>query len=136
MNEIHIKSIYILSRNIRWVSFKDCLLILGLKYGWYLKADASAALYSGSVTTLSSSVISSSGPHCTLEFWYYMNGNHVGTLSVLTNDIALNVLWSRTGNQGTQWIKGIVAIGSRRNFQVNVHFSIKYSLVRMLSLLI
>ncbi|CAB4000024.1 MAM and LDL-receptor class A domain-containing 2 [Paramuricea clavata] len=90
----------------------------GKPYGWYLKADASAAEYSGSVTTLRSRMISSTGPQCTLEFWYYMAGSSVGTLSLLTNDIGSSVLWPRSGHQGSQWKKGMVKIGSRRNFQV------------------
>ena len=47
-----------------------------------------------------------------------MAGNSVGTLSMLTNDIGSNVLWLRNGHQGSQWKKGMVRIGSRRNFQV------------------
>ena len=92
---------------------------LGKKLGWYLKADASAADYTGSVTTLTSRMISSTGPQCTLEFWYYMSGNDVGTLSVLTNDVASNVLWLRSGNQAAKWKKGKIRVGSRRNFQVS-----------------
>ena len=63
-------------------------------------------------------MISSTGPQCILEFWYYMFGDSVGTLSVLTNDISSNVLWIRSGNQAKQWMKGVVRVGSRRNFQV------------------
>ena len=92
---------------------------LGQKNGWYLKADASAAGYSGSVTTLTSRMISSTGPQCTLEFWYYMSGTSVGTLSVLTNDISSNLLWLRSGHQADSWVKGKIRVGSRRNFQVS-----------------
>ncbi len=63
-------------------------------------------------------MISSTGPQCTLEFWYYMSGGSVGTLSVLTNDIAAKVLWLRSGHQGDKWMKAMVRVGSRRNFRV------------------
>uniref|UniRef100_A0A669E9V5 MAM and LDL receptor class A domain containing 1 n=1 Tax=Oreochromis niloticus TaxID=8128 RepID=A0A669E9V5_ORENI len=47
--------------------------------GWYMYADSSNGGY-GQTTDLQTPVISSTGPQCTLVFWYHMRGFTVGTL--------------------------------------------------------
>lgn len=53
----------------------------GSPAGWYLCADSSNGGY-GHTTDLHTPVISSTGPQCTLVFWYYMSGFTVGSLQV------------------------------------------------------
>uniref|UniRef100_A0A8C4F4A5 MAM domain-containing protein n=1 Tax=Dicentrarchus labrax TaxID=13489 RepID=A0A8C4F4A5_DICLA len=54
---------------------------LGSPEGWYMCADSSNGGY-GQTTDLQTPVISSTGPQCTLDFWYYMSGFTVGSLQV------------------------------------------------------
>lgn len=53
----------------------------GSPEGWYLCADSSNGGY-GHSTDLHTPIISSTGPLCTLVFWYYMSGFTVGSLQV------------------------------------------------------
>lgn len=53
----------------------------GSPEGWYMYADSSNGGY-GQTTDLQTPVISSTGPQCTLVFWYYMSGFTVGSLQV------------------------------------------------------
>ncbi|KAM6977638.1 MAM and LDL-receptor class A domain-containing protein 1 [Aplochiton taeniatus] len=91
---------------------------LGSREGWYIYADSSNGGY-GNTTDYQTPVISSTGPQCTLVFWYYMSGFTVGSLQVLLkhgNDSYL--VWSETGNQGEIWRRGEVYLGISSNFQV------------------
>lgn len=53
----------------------------GSRQGWYLCADSSNGGY-GHSTDLQTPIIASTGPLCTLIFWYYMSGFTVGSLQV------------------------------------------------------
>lgn len=53
--------------------------------GWYMYADSSNGGY-GQTTDLLTPVISSTGPQCTLVFWYHMSGFTVGSLQVRRTD--------------------------------------------------
>ncbi|KAG8009528.1 MAM and LDL-receptor class A domain-containing protein 1, partial [Nibea albiflora] len=57
----------------------DC----GSPEGWYMYADSSNGGY-GQTTDLQTPHISSTGPQCTLVFWYYMSGFTVGSLQPCT----------------------------------------------------
>ncbi|XP_061569314.1 MAM and LDL-receptor class A domain-containing protein 1 isoform X2 [Cololabis saira] len=86
--------------------------------GWYMYADSSNGGY-GQATDLQTPIISSTGPLCTLIFWYHMSGFTVGSLQVLLrhgNDT--HVVWSQTGNQGNKWRRGEVFLGLSNNLQV------------------
>ncbi|XP_061660532.1 MAM and LDL-receptor class A domain-containing protein 1 [Syngnathoides biaculeatus] len=91
---------------------------LGRPEGWYMCADSSNGGY-GHTTDLQTPVIGSSGPHCTLVFWYHMGGFTVGSLQLLLRrgNISHEV-WSQTGNQGNKWRRGEVFLGLSRDFQV------------------
>ncbi|XP_044033161.1 MAM and LDL-receptor class A domain-containing protein 1 isoform X1 [Siniperca chuatsi] len=91
---------------------------LGSPDGWYMCADSSNGGY-GQTTDLQTPVISSTGPQCTLVFWYYMSGFTVGSLQVLLKygNISHEV-WSQTGNQGNKWKRGEVFLGLSNTFQV------------------
>nr|CBN82054.1 MAM and LDL-receptor class A domain-containing protein [Dicentrarchus labrax] len=91
---------------------------LGSPEGWYMCADSSNGGY-GQTTDLQTPVISSTGPQCTLDFWYYMSGFTVGSLQVLLKyGNVSHEVWSQTGNQGNKWRRGEVFLGLSNNFQV------------------
>uniref|UniRef100_A0A8C5HM61 MAM and LDL-receptor class A domain-containing protein 1-like n=1 Tax=Gouania willdenowi TaxID=441366 RepID=A0A8C5HM61_GOUWI len=86
--------------------------------GWYMCADSSNGGY-GQSTDLQTPVITSTGPYCTMVFWYYMSGFTVGSLQVLLrqgNDT--REVWSQAGNQGNRWRQGEVFLGISNNVQV------------------
>ncbi|XP_040921930.1 MAM and LDL-receptor class A domain-containing protein 1 [Toxotes jaculatrix] len=91
---------------------------LGSPEGWYMCADSSNGHY-GQTTDLLTPVISSTGPQCTLVFWYHMVGFTVGSLQVLLKyRNVTHEVWSQTGNQGNKWRRGEVFLGLSNNFQV------------------
>ncbi|XP_027129851.1 MAM and LDL-receptor class A domain-containing protein 1 isoform X2 [Larimichthys crocea] len=91
---------------------------LGSPEGWYMYADSSNGGY-GQTTDLQTPHISSTGPQCTLVFWYYMSGFTVGSLQVLLKHGNIShEVWSQTGNQGNKWKRGEVFLGLLNNFQV------------------
>uniref|UniRef100_A0AAX7UIQ1 MAM domain-containing protein n=1 Tax=Astatotilapia calliptera TaxID=8154 RepID=A0AAX7UIQ1_ASTCA len=86
--------------------------------GWYMYADSSNGGY-GQTTDLQTPVISSTGPQCTLVFWYHMRGFTVGTLKVLLKQTNItHEVWTETGNQGNKWRRGEVFLGLLSNVQV------------------
>ncbi|XP_041824757.1 MAM and LDL-receptor class A domain-containing protein 1 [Melanotaenia boesemani] len=86
--------------------------------GWYMCADSSNGHY-GQTTDLQTPVISSTGPQCTLIFWYHMSGFTVGSLQVLLKHRnTTHEVWSQTGNQGNKWRRGEVFLGILNDFQV------------------
>ncbi|KAK7881754.1 hypothetical protein WMY93_030163 [Mugilogobius chulae] len=91
---------------------------LGTEQGWYMYADSSNGGY-GHTSDLHTPVISSTGPHCTLVFWYHMSGFTVGSLQVLLKfGNVIHEVWSQSGTQGTKWRRGEVFLGLAKNFQV------------------
>ncbi|XP_026219478.1 MAM and LDL-receptor class A domain-containing protein 1 [Anabas testudineus] len=91
---------------------------LGSPEGWYMCADSSNGGY-GHTTDIYTPVISSTGPQCTLVFWYHMNGFTVGSLQVLLKyRNVTHEVWSQTGNQGNKWRRGEVFLGLGNYFQV------------------
>ncbi|KAM3838196.1 MAM and LDL-receptor class A domain-containing protein 1-like, partial [Diretmus argenteus] len=91
---------------------------LGSPEGWYMCADSSNGGY-GHTTDLQTPVISSTGPQCTLVFWYHMSGFTVGSLQVLLMyGNSTHKVWSQTGSQGSKWRRGEVFIGISNNLQV------------------
>ncbi|XP_029005062.1 MAM and LDL-receptor class A domain-containing protein 1 isoform X2 [Betta splendens] len=90
----------------------------GSPEGWYMCADSSNGGY-GHTTDLYTPVISSTGPQCTLVFWYHMIGFTVGSLQVLLKyRNTTHEVWSQAGNQGNRWRRGEVFLGLSSNFQV------------------
>ncbi|XP_076017204.1 MAM and LDL-receptor class A domain-containing protein 1 [Genypterus blacodes] len=91
---------------------------LGSPEGWYMCADSSKGGY-GHTTDLQTPAISSTGPQCTLVFWYYMSGFTVGSLQVLVKyGNITHEVWSQSGNQGNKWRRGEVFLGLLNNLQV------------------
>ncbi|MGH0156563.1 UNVERIFIED_CONTAM: hypothetical protein FKN15_063171 [Acipenser sinensis] len=54
----------------------------GTPQGWYMYADSSNGEF-GQIADLLTPVISQTGPHCKLVFWYHMNGVTVGSLQII-----------------------------------------------------
>uniref|UniRef100_A0A8C3AYV8 MAM and LDL receptor class A domain containing 1 n=1 Tax=Cyclopterus lumpus TaxID=8103 RepID=A0A8C3AYV8_CYCLU len=91
---------------------------LGGPEGWYMCADSSNGGY-GQATDLQTPAISSTGPQCTLVFWYHMSGFTVGSLQVLIKyGNVTHQVWSQSGNQGNKWRRGEVFLGLSNSFQV------------------
>ncbi|XP_031706231.1 MAM and LDL-receptor class A domain-containing protein 1 isoform X1 [Anarrhichthys ocellatus] len=91
---------------------------LGGPEGWYMCADSSNGGYD-QTTDLQTPPISSTGPQCTLVFWYHMSGFTVGSLQVLLKyGNVTREVWSQTGTQGNKWRRGEVFWGLSNNFQV------------------
>ncbi|XP_040023689.2 MAM and LDL-receptor class A domain-containing protein 1 [Gasterosteus aculeatus] len=91
---------------------------LGGAEGWYMCADSSNGGY-GQTADLQSPAVASTGPQCTLVFWYHMSGFTVGSLHVLLKyGNVTHEVWSQTGNQGNKWRRGEVFLGLLKNFQV------------------
>ncbi|KAM4828899.1 MAM and LDL-receptor class A domain-containing protein 1 isoform 3-T3 [Thomomys bottae] len=80
--------------------------------GWYLYADSSNGKF-GDIADILTPVISLTGPKCTLVFWTHMNGATVGSLQVLTRkDNITSKVWAQIGQQGAQWKKVEVFLGT------------------------
>ncbi|XP_068438273.1 MAM and LDL-receptor class A domain-containing protein 1 [Clinocottus analis] len=91
---------------------------LGSREGWYMCSDSSNGGY-GQATDLQTPAISSTGPQCTLVFWYHMSGFTVGSLQVLLKyGNVTHEVWSQSGNQGNKWRRGEVFLGLSNSFQV------------------
>nr|XP_046265191.1 MAM and LDL-receptor class A domain-containing protein 1 isoform X2 [Scatophagus argus] len=95
---------------------------LGTEQGYYL----SAQLWShpvGSRGAVMTAVMEPTAPdgEC-LMFWYYMEGNGVGELSIYLqtpdNHRRFAQLWTRSGDQGKHWRHGRVTLSSSIPYQV------------------
>ena len=57
-----------------------------------------------------------------LSFWYHMNGQTMGTLSVylsINDIIQTRPLWSETGNKGDVWRIATMTLTTTDTFEVN-----------------
>lgn len=59
---------------------------------------------------------------CQLRFFYHMYGSHIGALNVYTRTNTsgpLARIWTKSGNQGDNWLKATARINILQNFQVS-----------------
>lgn len=86
----------------------------------YKQPDTIARLVSPSYTKLSNS-------GC-LTFWYHMWGQDIATLKVTLKTSSESVIWTKTGNQGNQWLQASIPIdlSSSQTFQVYFDGSIAH----------
>lgn len=79
----------------------------GTQSGWYIYIETSAPAKQNDSARLESPKITDLSTKC-LEFYYHMRGRHVDTLNVFAiNDSSYEyALWSKSGNQGRNWIRG------------------------------
>ncbi|CAF1587968.1 unnamed protein product, partial [Didymodactylos carnosus] len=80
------------------------------------------ALFSGSATTATdpSGHMNTSftlNESQMLSFWYYMNGNQIGTLALILNG---HIMWSKTGRQSSQWLNANITLPTRE--LLNIEF--------------
>jgi hypothetical protein len=61
------------------------------------------------------------GQSVCVQFWYHMNGMHTGTLNIYskTNN-SVDLLWSRSGNKGGEWLFGQCGYHSTDTHQVRL----------------
>ena len=57
-----------------------------------------------------------------LTFWYHMWGRDIGTLKVSLKTASESVIWSKTGDQGNQWLKASVPIDLSYSQTFQIYF--------------
>ncbi|XP_077978864.1 MAM and LDL-receptor class A domain-containing protein 1-like [Glandiceps talaboti] len=80
---------------------------LGTAYGSYLYMKTSSPRVEGEVAILVSGMYDNSTNRC-MKFWYHMNGDDMGTLSVEYSEGG--VLFTKSGNQGNEWMEAYVDV--------------------------
>ncbi|XP_022097778.1 MAM and LDL-receptor class A domain-containing protein 1-like isoform X1 [Acanthaster planci] len=71
------------------------------------------------VATMTSATLSETNTNCKLDFWYYMTGTNVGSLSVATSQVGANAtIGYISGSQGAQWKKAEFVLGAGRDYSV------------------
>ena len=88
-----------------------------LATGRYIYLEATG-IYRGTTSRLISATVYPSGPSC-LTFWYHMYGSGMGTLNIVIPwSDGDEQLWSRSGDQGDQWIQSLVDITISENYTI------------------
>ncbi|CAF4044180.1 unnamed protein product, partial [Rotaria sordida] len=93
----------------------------GTPNGWYIYMEASYPQKYNQRSRIISEEIQ--GQRC-LQFWYHMYGMDVNTLNVYIkiNGQLGKPVWTRTRNQGNQWLKGQYAIFPPENTKFQIVF--------------
>ena len=68
---------------------------------------------------------SASGTSCLIRFYYHMNGDHIGRLSVKTRQCEAagcpeTLVWTRNVSTGDVWIRHASVLRSSKAFQVSL----------------
>nr|XP_042908894.1 MAM and LDL-receptor class A domain-containing protein 2 [Parasteatoda tepidariorum] len=89
--------------------------------GYYLYVDATYNA-KGNTAKLRSPKLPMNLPHGScFSFWYHMFGSHVGSFSVeIQNDYSDQVLWTRKGTQGNQWLFAEINTVFSTDFIINL----------------
>ncbi|KAI8780792.1 MAM and LDL-receptor class A domain-containing protein 2, partial [Biomphalaria glabrata] len=100
---------------------------IGNGTGHYAFIEASAPQKYSDSAHLVSQIFDSSHAKC-LHFYYNMNGQNIGTLSVYMNTTNGKVtrLWTLSGPQGTQWKSATVYINSSVPYQIIIEGTVGY----------
>lgn len=84
--------------------------------GEYIYIETSAPQHPGQKAVLTSQVIpiNTGIPDFCFTFWYHMSGATIGTLNVTYNFVGRDPQpgFSRSGDQGNQWIQGFLPVGT------------------------
>lgn len=95
---------------------------LGTEQGYYLSAQLWSHPVGSRVAVVTAMMEPTPPDEECLMFWYYMEGNEVGELSVYlqtTDNHARSApLWTRSGDQGKHWRHGRVTLSSNTLYQV------------------
>ena len=90
---------------------------MALATGRYIYLAASG-IDRGTTSRLISATVYPSGPSC-LTFWYHMYGSGMETLKIVIPwSDGDEQLWSRSGDQGDQWIQSLVDITISENYNI------------------
>ncbi|XP_069106937.1 MAM and LDL-receptor class A domain-containing protein 1-like [Argopecten irradians] len=81
----------------------------------YIYTEVSSPRAPGDTARLESYTYFPVTAHC-LTFWYHMYGGSVGTLQVSTS--GSGILWTKSGDQGNQWIQANVNLPAASNFKL------------------
>jgi len=94
----------------------------GSNTGYYLYAEASYPRVKGDRARIASrSFLPTTSSFCLMRFYYHLNGDHIGRLSVKTRQCAgciETVAWTRNVSAGNQWIRHGIYLRSSKAFQV------------------
>ena len=89
--------------------------------GHYMYTEASYPQWEGDQAIFSSPMFPLTSSICNLEFWYHMEGAHVGQLAVYVNhSYGVEQVFVQNGPVSNLWKQASIPIGSHRN--VNVSF--------------
>ena len=89
--------------------------------GYYMYIEASSPRKKGDNAMIGSAVFKPTSSACLVRFFYHMYGSHIGTLNIYTRTSTtgvMNRVWTLSGDQGDQWIRGNATINVNQNFQV------------------
>lgn len=94
--------------------------------GWYLYIEVTSRK-NGEVARISSPPIKTFGESC-VRFWSHMWGSNIGKLDVLISSNTSEILWSKSGTQGDEWLINEIDVNSTTEY--NVRISIETSALR------
>ena len=90
--------------------------------GQYLYTEASFPAQKGMVARFKSpAIIQFGSSEKCLQLWYNLNGDRIGTLRLLLNDIFTGTekqIWEVSGNKGDKWIELRTTLRSSNPFRV------------------
>ena len=74
---------------------------------------------------MTSGTLSETNANCKLDFWYYITGMDLGSLSVLTSQAGANATVGYiSGSQGAAWRKAEMILGAGSDYSVRQLFSL------------
>ena len=80
--------------------------------------ETSSPALVGNTARLLSKTFPSTTARC-MKFWYNMYGSGVGSLGVyMKNELSMEMIWGKQGNQGEGWIMDEVTVQSPTEFKV------------------
>ena len=102
--------------------YEEVLLTSYLVFsGTYVYIETSAPRRTGDKARLISPQVTNTQAQC-LQFYYHMYGQNIGTLNIYVqtgNTLPIASVWSRTFNQGNNWIKGLTTIQASQPYNVS-----------------
>lgn len=110
---------------INFVNIFNFLIQFIFHAGYYLYIETSGFIPAGANAYLLSpqyQPASRTGGKC-LQFWYHMYGSSIGSLNIYVKTGTAypgRQMWTRSGNQGNQWLIGQVSITTSSGFNVSV----------------
>ena len=85
-------------KSVQWYKMKSVDNSCNLFAGYYLYIETSRPRVPGDKATILTPYLN--GPQC-MEFYYHMYGRGIGSLNIFANN---QTIFSKSGNQGKQWV--------------------------------